>query len=68
MVCSYRSSCLDLPVVLVDFQMKGCDSCFHHVCQGGYVAMHEIDLDREELKVFVVNVLMSFGWEASLRS
>ena len=51
MVCSYRSSCLDLPVALVDCQMKGCESCLRHVCQGGYVAMHEINLDRAELKI-----------------
>ena len=50
-VCSYRSSCLDLPVALVDCQMKGCESRLHHVCQGGYVAIHEIDLDGAELKI-----------------
>ena len=51
MVCSYRSSCLDLPVVLVDCHMKGCESRFHHVCQGGYVDMHAVDLDRAEFKI-----------------
>ena len=51
MVCSYCSSCLDLPVALVDCQMKGCESCLHHVCQGEYVAIHEIDLDRAEWKI-----------------
>ena len=51
MACSYHSSCLDLPVALVDVNMKGCDSRLHHVCQGGYVAMHEIDLDGAELKI-----------------
>ena len=51
MVCSYRSSCLDLPVALVDFQMKVCESRLHHVCQGEYVAMHEIKLDRAERKI-----------------
>ena len=47
MVCSYRSSCLDLPVALVDCQMKGCELRLH-LCQGGYVAMHEIYLDGAE--------------------
>ena len=51
MVCSYRSSCLDLPVALVDFQMKGCESRLHHVYQGEYVAMHEINIDGAELKI-----------------
>ena len=51
MVCSYRSSCLGLPVALVDCQMKGCESRLHLVCQGGYVAMHDIELDRSERKI-----------------
>ena len=50
-MCSYRSSCLDLPVVLVDFQMKGCESRLHHVCKREYVAMHDIYIDREELDI-----------------
>ena len=52
MVCSYRSSCFDLTVAVVDCQMKGCKSRLHHVCQGDYVAMHEIDLDGAELNIF----------------
>ena len=51
MVCSYRSSCLGLPVALIDCQMKGCESRLYHVCQGGYVAMHEIELDGSEKKI-----------------
>ena len=51
MVCSYRSSCLDLPVALVDCQMKGCELRLHHGCQGEYVAMHEINLDGAEWKI-----------------
>ena len=51
MVCSYRSYCLGLPVALVDCQMKGCESRLHHVCQGGYVVMHEIKIDRSEQKI-----------------
>ena len=51
MACSYRSSCLGLPVALVDFQMKGCESRLHHVCQGEYVTMYEIKLDGSEQKI-----------------
>ena len=51
MACSYRSSCLGFPVALVDCQMKGCESRLHHVCQGEYVAMHEIELDGSERKI-----------------
>ena len=52
MVCSYCYTCLELPVALVGFQMKGCESRLHHVCQGGYVDMHTIDLDRAERNIF----------------
>ena len=52
MVCSYCSSFLGLPVALVDCQMKGCESRLHHVYQGEYVAMHEIELDGSERKIF----------------
>ena len=51
MVGTYRSSCLGLPVTLVDCQMKGCESRLHHVCQGEYVDMHEIKLDGSERKI-----------------
>ena len=45
MVCSYFSYCLDLPVALVDCQTKRCELRLYHVCQGEYVAVHEIDID-----------------------
>ena len=48
MTCSYRSSCLGLPVALADFQMKGCKLRLYHLCQGEYLAMHEIKLDGWE--------------------
>ena len=38
-------------MALVDCQMKGCESRLHHVCQGEYVVMHEIDLDGAERKI-----------------
>ena len=50
MVCYYRSSCLELPVALVDCHMEGCASRLYHVYQGGYMDMHEIDLDGAERK------------------
>ena len=37
--------------MLVDFQMKGCESRLHHVCKGEYMAMHEIDLGGVERKI-----------------
>ena len=46
MVCSYLSSCLYLPVTLFDCQINGCEFCLHHVYQGEYVPMHDIDLDK----------------------
>ena len=51
MLCSYRSSYLDLSVALVGFQMKGCELRLRHICQREYVAMYEIDLDRMVLKI-----------------
>ena len=38
-------------MALVDCQMKGCESRLHHVCQGGYMDMHEIELDGSERKI-----------------
>ena len=38
-------------MALVDCQMKGCESHLHHVCQGGYVAIHEIELDGSERNI-----------------
>ena len=52
MVCSYRCSCLDLPVALVYCQMKGSESRLYHLYQGGHVAMHEIDIDRADRRIF----------------
>ena len=51
MVCSYRSYCLDLPVSLVDFQMKGHELHLYHVCKGEYVAMHVINIDGAERNI-----------------
>ena len=53
MVCSYRYYCIDLTVAFVDFQIKVCEPRLYHVCQGEYVDMHEIDLDRAEFKIFL---------------
>ena len=51
MVCSYRSSCIDLPVALVDCQMKGRELRLYHVYHREYVAMHEIELDGADQKI-----------------
>ena len=51
MVCSCRSSCLDLLVVLVGCQMKGRESGLHHVYQEEYLDIHEIYLDGAYLKI-----------------
>ena len=51
MVCSYRFSCLDVPVALVYCHIKVCELRLYHVCPGGYVAMNNIDFDRTERKI-----------------
>ena len=51
-VCSYRSSCLYLPVVLVDCQVEGHPLRSHHICQGEYVVLNDIDFDGAERKIF----------------
>ena len=51
-VCSYSSSCIGLPVALVDFQIEGCRLHLTHVCKAGYVAMNEINLDGGEKNHF----------------
>ena len=66
-VCYCRSSCIYLPVALVDFQVEGFASCMHHVCQGGmWLCMKSILM--EQSRIFVAIVLTIFGWEASLIS
>ena len=39
-------------MVIVGCQMKGCESRLHHVCWGEYVAMHEINPDGAELRIY----------------
>ena len=51
MVCSYPYYCIDLTVKLVYYQMERCALRLHHVCQGEYVAMHEINLDGAERNI-----------------
>ena len=38
-------------MALVDCQIKGFESRLHHIYQGGYVAMHEIELDISKHKI-----------------
>ena len=51
MVCSYSSSCLDLPVTLVDCWVEGLPLRLRHVYQGGYVVLNYIDSDRVEQNI-----------------
>ena len=51
MLCSYRSSCLESPVALVDFQVEGCLLHLQHVCKGGYVILNDIYFDRAEQNI-----------------
>ena len=51
MVYYYHSSCLGLPVVIVDCQVEGFIYHLKHVWQGGYAAMHEINIYGAEQKV-----------------
>ena len=51
MVCSYRSYFLNLPVGLVDFQVEVCPLRLHHVCQGGYVVLSDIEFDGGERNI-----------------
>ena len=52
MVCYYHSSCLELPVALVDFQVEGFPLCLHQICQGGYVPLNYIDFGRAERNIY----------------
>ena len=69
MVCYYRSSCLYLPVALVDCQVEGCPSCLHHFCQGEGVLLNYIDFDRSERKIFrdCVDELRVWGKSETLK-
>ena len=52
LVCSYRSSCIDLPVELFDCQVEGRTLCLYRVFQGGYVILNGIDFEGGEQKIF----------------
>ena len=39
-------------MALVDCKMKGCQLLLHHICQGEYVDMNEIDIDEAELNIY----------------
>ena len=52
MVCSYFSSCLELPMALVGCQVEVCALRLQHVYKGGYVAMREIDINGAERNIF----------------
>ena len=52
MVYSSRSSCIDLPVLLVDCQVEDCPSRLQHVCQREYVILNYNYFDGAEWKIF----------------
>ena len=51
MVRSYHSSCINLPVALVDCQVEGCAARLYHVYQGEHVAMHDINIYGSEWNI-----------------
>ena len=51
MVCYYRSSCLYLPVALVDFQVDSFSLRLHHVFKEGYAVLNDIYFDGSEKKI-----------------
>ena len=51
MVFSYRYYSIDLPVSLVDCQVKGFPSRLQHGCQGGYVLLNGFYFDGAERKI-----------------
>ena len=51
LVCSYRSSCLDFSVALVECQVEGCSRRLHHVCWGEYMLLNGFDFDGGERKI-----------------
>ena len=51
MVCSYRSSRIDLPVAIFDFQTEGCPFLMYQDCQRKYVILNSIYFERAERKI-----------------
>ena len=51
LVCSYRSSCLDFSVALVECQVEGCSRRLHRVCWGEYMLLKGFDFDGGERKI-----------------
>ena len=51
MVCSYRYSCIDLPVALVDFKEEGCPLHLYPIFEGEYVVLNDINFDGEERNI-----------------
>ena len=51
MVCSYRSSYIELHVALVECQVEGFPSRSYHVCQEEYVLLNYVDFGGAERNV-----------------
>ena len=66
MVCSYHSSCIDLPVALVDFQVEGCPLRWTMFVRGG-MWFRIILILTERRRIFVAIMLTRYGAGASQR-
>ena len=51
-MCSYRSTCLELTVALVDCNMEDCSSRLRHIFQGEYVVLNDIDFDGAGREIY----------------
>ena len=65
MLCSHRSSCIDLPVAFFYCHVEGFPSCFHHICQGGYVVLNCIGFYGAERNICHNQVDELRGWGKS---
>ena len=51
-MCYYRSSCLDLPLVLVDCKVEGLPLRLYHVWKEEYVLLNDIYFEGMEWNIF----------------
>ena len=51
MACTYGSSCLGLPVLLVDCQVDVYLWWLHHMCQGEHESLKGVERDGPERKL-----------------
>ena len=65
MMCSYRYSCIDLPVALVYCQVEGCSLRLQYVCQEKYVVLNYIGFDGAERNICRYFFEKLWGWDKS---